>query len=84
MNYSFYFGYATVTEMSSTLSKLNVNKGPGPDKIRPKDIKRHCDMFSVVPTELFNKTIDQTSVIPVYKKDKKIWYLIIDQFQFYQ
>ena len=36
---SLYFRYVTVSEMSSILSKLNISKGPGPDKIKSKNFK---------------------------------------------
>ncbi|KAL1446982.1 hypothetical protein WDU94_015660, partial [Cyamophila willieti] len=77
----------TRNDLGKIVKDININKGAGNDKIRPKDIKNNIIWFENILYTIINKIIEEKSIpadlkisniTPVYKKGKK------DQFENYR
>jgi len=77
---SIFFKLTTTEEIYDILNKLDISKGPGIDKIRPIDLKKHAYIFSDLIKQLINKSIQEAKmpdkmkiavIRPIYKAGDK-------------
>ncbi len=79
-NSSLVFNPTTPTEISLTISKLNLNKAPGYDNISASLLKNNCMIISLILSNLVNECFQKgvypdalkiAKVIPIYKGGKQ-------------
>lgn len=79
-NTSMNFRKMTEIDLINIMDKLKLNSSPGPDNIRPKDIKENINILKLPILHLMNKIIETgkipqkmkiTHLRPIYKNGKK-------------